>query len=197
MMNTASCNPMIEEYFSQLEAKMSDLPRADRQEFTRELRAHVLDRLEQVAVATETDCRSVLKALGTPDEIVRQYRLERIMSRSAWRISPLSVLRTLLRWTITGAQGYAVFMVAFTGYSLAASFYIGALLKPFYPHNVGFFVGRGGFQAGISWPAPHGVAVLDAYFIPISIVLGYLFTVGTTVLIRLLMRHFGKLKQKI
>lgn len=195
-MNITACNPMIEDYFSQLEAKMSDLPAVDRREFTRELRAHVLDRLEQVAVATEADCRAVLKALGTPEEIARQYRLERIMSRSAWTTSPLSVLRTLLRWMVTGVQGYTVFMVAFTGYALAISFYLGALLKPFFPHNVGFFVARDESSMGVL-RASHEVAVLDAYFIPIAIILGYLFTVGTTVLIRALMKHFGKLKQRI
>ena len=61
-MNSTACNPMIEDYFSQLEAKLADLPVADCQELTRELRAHVLDRLEleHVAVANEDDCRSVL-----------------------------------------------------------------------------------------------------------------------------------------
>jgi uncharacterized membrane protein len=195
-MNTTICNPMIEDYFSQLDAKMSDLPQADRQEFTRELRAHVLDRLEQVTTATDADCRSVLKALGTPEEIARQYRLERIMRGSAWKISPWSVLRTLLRWTITGVQGYAVSMVALIGYILAASFYLAALLKPFFPHNVGFFVGRQGMNLA-AWPAPHGVAVLDSYFIPLSVLLGYLFTLGTTVLIRFLVRRFARLKQRI
>jgi uncharacterized membrane protein len=195
-MNTTACNPMIEDYFSQLETRMSDLPAADRQEFTRELRAHVLDRLELVAVPSEADCRSVLKALGTPEEIARQYRLERIMSRSAWRTSPLLILRTTFRWALSGVQGFIVFMVAFTGYALAASFYIGALLKPFFPHNVGFFVGRDGLNLA-DWPLPHGVAVLDSYFIPIAVLLGYLFTLGTTVIIRFVMRNFGKLKQKI
>ena len=194
-MNSTACNPMIEDYFAQLEAKMSDLPKDDRREFTRELRAHVLDRLEQVAVATEADCRSVLKALGSPEEIARQYRLERIMNRSAWAISPLSVLRTLLRWTITGVQGYTVFMVAFTGYAFAVSFYLGAMLKPFFPNNVGFFVGRDGLTLA-AWPQ-RGLAVLDTYFIPITVILGYLFTVGTTMLLRSLMRNFGKLKRKI
>jgi uncharacterized membrane protein len=186
---------MIEDYFSQLEAKLADLPASDCHELTRELRAHVLDRLEQVAVASEDDCRSVLKALGTPDEIARQYRLERIMNRSAWAISPLSVLRTLLRWTITGVQGYTVFMVAFTGYAFAVSFYLAALLKPLFPNNVGFFVGHDGLTIA-AWPQ-RGLAVLDNYFIPISIMLGYLFTVGTTLLLRMLMRNFRKLKLKI
>ena len=195
-MITTACNPMIEDYFSQLEAKMSDLRTADRQEFTRELRAHVMDRLQQTAVVTEADCRAVLTALGTPEEIARQYRVERIMNRSAWMVSPWSVLRTLLRWTITGFQGYAVFMVALTGYAFAASFYLGALLKPLFPNNVGFFVGADGVNIGFH-SLPHAAPILDTYFIPIAIVLGYLFTVGTTLLIRVLIRNFGKLKQKI
>jgi uncharacterized membrane protein len=195
-MNMTACNPMIEDYFSQLDARMSDLPAAERKEFSRELRAHVLDRLEQAAAPTVDDCRTVLKALGTPDEIARQYRLERIMSRSAWRTSPLSVMRTLLRWTITGLQGYAVFMVAFTGYAFAASFYVCALLKPFAPRNVGFFVSAHGLNLA-AWPAPPVKAALDAYFIPISIVVGYLLTVGTTLFIRVITRNFGKLRQRI
>src|SRR5215470_10709395 len=68
-MNTQACNPMIEDYFAELERRMSDLPAKDRQELTRELRAHVLDRLEQQSAATEVSCYSVLKALGRPEEI--------------------------------------------------------------------------------------------------------------------------------
>src|SRR5260370_9878185 len=78
-------------------------------------------------------------------EIARQYRLERIMNRSAWRLSPLPVLRTLLRWAVTGVQGYMGFMVAFTCYAFAACFYIAALLKPIFPHNVGIFVDKEAF----------------------------------------------------
>lgn len=196
MMNTIACNPIIEDYFSELERKMADLPAGDRQELSRELRAHVLDRLEQVSIVTEADCRSVLKALGSPEEIARQYRLERIMKRSPWSISPLTILRTTLRWALTGFQGFAVFMLAFTGYAFALCFYLGAVLKPFAPHNVGFFVGDHGLNLA-AWPAPQTKAVLDAYFIPISIVVGYLFTLGTTLLIRALVRRVRSLKQRI
>jgi uncharacterized membrane protein len=195
-MNTTACNPMIDDYFSELERKISDLPEDDRQDFTRELRAHVLDRLEQVATPTPDDCRSVLKALGTPEEIARQYRLERIMKRSAWMTSPLTILRVTLRWALTGIQGFTVFTVAFTGYAVAASFYLGALFKPFFPTHIGFFVGRQGVDLA-AWPAPEGVAVLDAYFIPIAIVIGYLASLGTTILIQFLIRRLRSLKQRI
>lgn len=196
MMNTQVSNPMIDAYFSDLERKLSDMPAADRQEFTRELRAHVLDRLEQAASGTDDDCRTILKALGTPEEIARQYRVERIMTKSAWKLSPFSILRTTLRWSLTGFQGFAVFMIAFIGYAFALAFYVCALLKPFFPHNVGFFVNRMGLQVA-TWPAPQGTPLLDPYFIPISVVLGYLFTLGTTLLIRFLVRRVRSLKQRI
>lgn len=195
-MNTMARNPMIEDYFSELELKMSNLPAADRQEFLRELRAHLLDRLEQNAAPTDADYRSALKALGTPEEIARQYRVERIMTRSAWKLSPLSILRTTLRWSLTGFQGFAVFMVAFTGYTFASVFYLGALLKPFFPHNVGFFVGNQGLNLA-AWPAPETKAVLDAYYIPISIMLGYLFMLCTTLIIKFMVRRVRSLKQRI
>jgi uncharacterized membrane protein len=137
----------------------------------------------------------VLKALGTPDEIARQYRMEMILRGSSWRLSPLTVLRTLLRWTVASVQGYAVFVVAMIGYFLAASLYICALLKPFFPRNVGFFIGDGFNLA--SFPVQRGHEVLASWFIPITVVAGYLATLGTTMLIRFLIRHFTRLRKKI
>src|SRR5450755_2925901 len=99
-------NPMIESYFAALDIQLADLPKEKRGEVIRELRAHVFDRLEQITVPTDNDCRAVLQAMGSPQEIGRQYRLELLLNRSAWRISPWSMLRTLFRWTLTGIQGY-------------------------------------------------------------------------------------------
>ena len=195
-MNMTTCDPMVNSYFAQLGARLSDLPEARRQDFLLELRAHVMDRLQQVAAPNEDDCRNVLKALGTPDEIARQYRMEMILRGSSWRLSPLTVLRTLLRWTVAGAQGYAVFLVATIGYLLAASLYISALLKPFFPRNVGFFISDVGFNLA-RFPVQHGHEVLAPFFIPVTLMAGYLATFGTTWLIRFLIRHMSRLRKKI
>ncbi|MBZ5533538.1 MAG: hypothetical protein LAO20_19075 [Acidobacteriia bacterium] len=195
-MNLTTCIPMMDTYFAQLNAKLSDLPDARRQDFLRELRAHVLDRLEQVATPTQDDCRNVLQALGTPDEIARHYRMEMILRSSSWSLSPFKVLRTTLRWTVAGVQGYLVFVVAVIGYLLSASFYICALLKPFFPQNVGFYVGDFGFNLA-QFPVQHGHEVFAPYFIPITILLGYLTTFGTTLLIRFLIRHLSQLRKRI
>lgn len=195
-MNMTTCGPMVSSYFAQLDARLSDLPDARRQDFVRELQAHVMDRLQQVAAPTEDDCRNVLKALGSPDEIARQYRMEMIFRGSSWRLSPFTVLRTLLRWTVAGVQGYTVFVVALIGYILAASLYVCALMKPFFPHNVGFYISDQGFNMA-SFPVQHGHEVLVPWFIPLTLVAGYLATLGTTLLIRSLVRKLSQLRQKI
>jgi uncharacterized membrane protein len=195
--NPMTSNPMIESYFAALANQLSDLPQAKRDEVVRELRAHVFDRLEQIAVPTDDDCRTVLKAMGTPEEIARQYRLELLLNRSAWRISPWSVLRTLFRWTLTGIQGYIVFVLAVIGYTMAAAFYITALLKPFFPHNVGVFISEQCLNLAHFPGPPPGTEILGVYYIPVAVFVGFLFTLGTTLAIRFVARHFGKLKQKV
>lgn len=196
-MNPMTSNAMIESYFAALANQLSDLPQAKRDEVVRELRAHLFDRLEQITVPTDDDCRTVLKAMGTPEEIARQYRLELLLNRSAWRISPWSVLRTLFRWTLTGIQGYIVFVLALIGYTMAAAFYITALLKPFFPHNVGVFLSEQGLNIARFPEPPPGAEILGAYYIPVAVFVGFLFTLGTTLAIRFVARRFGKLKQKV
>ncbi len=194
-MNTAACNPKLDHYFGQLESRLSDLPKNRREDFLLELRAHVLDRLAQIAVPGDEDCDAVLKALGTPEEIARQYRLELLLSRSSWKVSPLAVLRTMLRWAVAGVQGWLIFCLALVGYMFSACFYIAAVLKPFFPHNVGAFVSAHSLNLARFPNPPAGHDVLGPYFIPVSGILGYLFTLGTTLLIRWINRRSRILKQ--
>ncbi|HEY6351217.1 MAG TPA: hypothetical protein VI636_17575 [Candidatus Angelobacter sp.] len=195
-MQAAICNTSIERYFSELNARMADLSAGEREEFVRELRAHVLDRLQQVAEPTDGQCQAVLAALGTPEEIARQYRLEMILNRAAKSRSPLVLLRGTLRWALTGVQGFMVFIVAIVGYMTSVSFYACALMKSFFPDNVGFYVSKHGLNLA-QFPHQYGHEVLQTWFIPITLVLGLLLMQGTTMLLKFLIWHFRKLKQRI
>lgn len=192
----AATNPMVESYFSELDSKLTDLPQAPRCDFLLELRAHVMDRLGQLATVSDDDCRTVLKALGTPEEIARQYRMELLLKRPSWKISPITVLRTALRWTVAGVQGYLVFLVALIGYMFAASLYLTALLRPFFPDNVGMYVSDKGINLA-SFPVQHGHDIMGNYYVSFAVLMGYLFTFGTTLLIRLLVRRLGALRRSI
>ena len=190
-------NPMIDSYFDALSTQLADLPPSRRVEVVRELRAHVLDRLEQITVPSNDDCRTVLKALGTPEEIARQYRVELLLNRSAWRIPPWRMLRTLSRWTLTGIQSYIIFVVALVGYLMGAAFYVTALLKPFFPHHIGIFVSQEGLNIARFPDPPPGTELVGPYYVPIAVCAGFLFTFLTTITIKFVVRKFGHMKQKI
>jgi uncharacterized membrane protein len=190
-------NPMVESYFAALETKLADLPRPKREEILRELRAHVWDRLEPISAPIASDYSAVLDAMGSPEEIARQYRVELVLQRSAWKISPWGMLRTLSRWTLTGIQGYVVFIVALVGYMLGAGLYLTALLKPLFPRNVGLFTGEYGIILASFPQPPSGTEIAGPYFIPIAVLAGFLVMLMTTLTIRLVVRKFGMLKQKV
>lgn len=196
-MRVTTCSPLIEEYFSRLESRLADLPQKQRNDFVRELRAHVSDRFAETSPANDQDCRAILTALGTPDEIARQYRLECILSKSSWKISPITVLRAIVRWTVPGIQGFVIFCVAVIGYMLSACFYIAALLKPFFPRNVGAFVSTHGLNLANFPSQPRGHDVLGIYFIPVAVVVGYLLTCGTTLLIHFIASRGRKIRQSL
>ncbi len=157
---------MIELYFSELESKMAGLPKPARQEFLQELRAHVHDRLQQTTEPTakpiEDQCRAVLAALGAPEEIARHYLIEAALSRARRSNSPLLLLRSTLRWALTGMQGFAVFMAALVGYMTALGFYVLAILKPIFPHNVGLYAGSFGFNNIVDQVLDHPIRETEA-----------------------------------
>jgi hypothetical protein len=90
-----------------------------------------------------------------------------------------------------------VFLLALLGYTVSASLYLTALLRPFFPHNVGLFVSEQGINLARFPGPPPGVEMLGPYYIPFAVVAGYLFTFATTLAIRAVVRRFGKLKEKV
>src|SRR5215469_4385232 len=145
----------VEIYLMHLNAAMLDIPRTEREDFVREIRMHIFEKLEQGGA----DVSQILKALGDPEELARQFHAECSMRRSSRSWSPWVLLRTAARWALTGVQGFVVFMVAVLGYLFGAAFYITAVLKPIFPSNIGLFVGIEGVQLA-NWPAPQGKDLL-------------------------------------
>lgn len=182
----------IELYLMHLNAALLKLPRAEREDFLREIRVHIFERLEQPGA----EIADVLKALGSPEELARQYLAECSLTKSARSWAPWVLLRTSVRWALTGFQGLAMFMVAFIGYAFALTFYAVAILKPIYPRNVGFWVSSQGLNVA-NWPAPQGHEVLAAYFVPIALVVGFLFTACTSYILRLMMQSFAAARKKL
>jgi Predicted membrane protein len=128
---TADGRDSIELYLSRLDAALHTVPASEREEFVREIRGHIFERLEQ-----SNDVAAVLAGVGDPEELAKQFCTETSLVQLARTGSPWRLMRTAARWALSGSQGFSMFMVALVGYGLGASFYISAMLKPIFPDHV-------------------------------------------------------------
>lgn len=180
----------IERYLLRLNAALLNEPAAEREEFLREIRAHIFERLED-----SPDVPAILAAVGDPEELARQFRTETMLARSSRSWSAWVLMRTAARWALSGVQGFSIFLVAVIGYSVGASLYISAMLKPIFPDNVGIFVGGGHFSIGLdSSPRAHDIS--GPYFTLYAMVIGFACILGTTLALRAMMRKFAQVKSR-
>ncbi len=186
----------VERYLLRLKLALANVPAEQREEFVREIRSHIIDRLEHEPGNSDMACRSILQTLGEPETIAADFRGERLATRAArLRLKlPSAPLRTGLRWLLTAVQWFLIAMAAIIGYTVAASFSLTAVLKPFFPHNVGLFVGDSGFQLA-AFPAPTGHEVLGPYYIPVALLMSCVLLVGTSQLIKWLRRRGNQVKK--
>jgi uncharacterized membrane protein len=192
-MSAISTRPdQIELYLMHLNAALLDIPRRDRDDFLQEIRTHIFERLQQDGAEVD----AVLKALGDPEELAYQFHSECSLAKSSHSWSPWVLMRTAARWGLNGVQGFVIFLVAFIGYTFAACFYITAALKPIFPSNIGFFISKQGLNLA-SWPTPRGHEVLGPYYTMTALVLGFLFVVVTSFVLRMMMRNFSKVRSRL
>ncbi len=193
----------VERYLLRLRLAMGDVPVLQRDEFMREIRSHIIERLEHEPGTSEQACAAILKTLGDPEVIARDYRSEWLMARASrlqWLTEqasrlhiPRLPLRTAVRWTLTGIQCFIVMMVGIVGYTFAAAFAITAVLKPVFPNNIGLFVSEAGVQ--IANLVPQGTEILGPSYIPVALLLGFSFAMGTHGSIRWISGRFRQIRR--
>lgn len=141
----------------------------------REVESHIRERVaESQGMPSEREALEVILArLGTPSTVARAYSLEMIMEEAEIGGRMVAVLRSLFHTATASVKGFVGALVFFTGYAVGAGFVTTALLKPIFPHNVGFWWYEGGMSLGAQFPPPPGVSPLGGYWIvPIFLVLG-------------------------
>jgi hypothetical protein len=190
-MSTASIGTdAIERYLLRLNAALLSVPAPEREEFLREIRGHIFERLEQ-----SPDVAAILAAVGDPEELAAQFRVETSLARSARSWSAWVLMRTAARWALSGAQGFSIFMVALIGYATAATFYITAMLKPIFPANIGIFAYGGNLNIGFdNSPQRHDIS--GPYFTLYAMIAGFLLVFATSVALRAMMRKFARMRSR-
>jgi hypothetical protein len=156
----------------------------DKEELVSEIRSHIVERLEDTSRPVDQVVEQTLAALGAPEVLAARYHTEGLLQRASTTMSPVLLLRATMRWAMTGILGFCAFFVLFLGYFMAAAFYVSAILKPFFPDNIGFWVGAHGASMGMQ-PAGGGDAeLLGMWFAPVALALGCLCIIGTTKFVR-------------
>ena len=198
-----SAQKRIEAYLADFKAGLKGLPAADRNEFVSEISAHIRDSVE-----AGRSIDDVLSQLGPAKELAAQYREALWLDRASRTISPWFMLQGVFWLAKTSALGFICFVVALIGYVTGSGMIFTALLKPFMPQQVGLWVGPGVFDFGIRVAgkmqggagmamaiAPNSQVhdVLGSWYIPVALTIGSLFLLGTTVVLRKLLR---KMKTK-
>ena len=177
----------IETYMEQLQSALRGVSPEYREDILREIRAHIMDSTEHTVDSAGAVDR-VLRLLGPPEELARRYTTECQLQRASRSFSPWLILRTCWQWAKLGIKGTLAFFAAVIGYSVALSFTISVFLKPFMPSRLGWFTGPEG--VGLIIPRHPEVEHewLGNYFIPIIAIAAFLSAIGTTQLLRWMMR---------
>jgi len=168
------------DFSGRLRAALAKLTLSEREDILDEIRAHVRDRVFRSGISVS----EALARLGTPEELAHDYVAGALVSRASHGFSPWLVLRASWAWAMTGAHGFAAFCVAVLGYTLGFGLILCGILKPLFPNHVGLWIGPGVFNFGF-YPDHAGLQgvreILGPWFTQVSITLGALVWIATTV----------------
>jgi len=168
-------NLKIDAYLRRVRKGLRALPDSEVEDIVNELRTHISERVG--AGPSEAEVDGALQSLGQPEEISALYVAENLTARAESSRTPWSVLRTLFYWSTLSVWGFAAFMICSIGYSIGASFFAAALLKPFHPHAVGLWY-RNDAQhyslhvGGFNGPPGQERELLGWWLVPIGCSLG-------------------------
>ena len=130
----------VELYLSRLRKGLRGLPAPDRDDIVEEIRGHVLERIESGGTVTPQAVDMVLRAVGDPDQLARQYGTDTMLRHAVASRSPWLLLRTTAGWARRGAAGLVALLLALAGYGSALVCYACAVAKPLFPSHLGMWV---------------------------------------------------------
>jgi len=111
-----------------------------------------------------------------------------VISSGCRSFSPPVLLRSCWQWAKLGIKGSLAFFVSVFGYGMALGFTVAVFPKPFMPSKIGWWSGPEGF--GIIVPDHPELMPewLGNYFVPVIAAVAFLAAIGTTQILRWMMR---------
>lgn len=172
----------IEAYLGDLRHRLRGLDEAQVREVIEEMRSHILEK-----TAAGAGVEAVLAALGSPEELAREYLADALLARAESSGSPWRVLDVLFHWASLSLAGYLVLVISITGYFAGAVFVLLSVMKVFHPETAGVWTwvtGAGEHAISLRMGfhgAPAGAhEVLGWWIVPLGLLAGCGLLVLTT-----------------
>lgn len=174
-----------EAYLNRLRRYLHAVSDQDAREIIEELRSHIAERV----ATTGTGVEAVLAALGSPEELARDYATDALLARAEISPFPVGILSSLFAWASLTITGLSVLLASIMGYLLGTLLILPAVLKPFHPQNAGLWAFRDStgdltFSLRLGLGSGGGTAgardVLGWWFVPIGLMMGFCLVILTT-----------------
>ena len=144
---------------------------------TREIQSHIRERVaaHDGSPNEREALERILAELGPPLRVAQAYSAERIIDEAVATGRVVPTARAIWHLAVTTVSGFFAALGLFAAYSSGLSFIFVALLKPFFPANVGVHTTKSGWPitVGAVWPAPAEPVRGGYWVIPIFLVLGF------------------------
>lgn len=177
----------IENYLKQVRQRLRGMREEQLIEITVELRSHILERASRGGELTIEGVNAALEAIGSPEELAREYLTDAVLARAEISRTPLRLLDSLFGWATISVAGFVVLMVTICGYFLGVVFLLVAFMKPFHPATAGLWALRDrtgdvelSIRMGATGAPSSGHDLLGWWIIPLGMVAGCGLVVGTT-----------------
>jgi hypothetical protein len=177
----------VEAYLEALRLGLKGVQDEDASEIIREMRSHILDRASAEGQVTDASMDAALRALGSPDDLAKEYVTDHLITQAEKSRMPLHILGSAFRWASLSVAGVVVLVGSIVGYTLSIAAILCAVSKPFHPRTAGLWVFRDtaddptfSLRLGLGHPVTAGQDLLGWWIVPVGLCLGWVLLTLTT-----------------
>lgn len=136
----------------------------------REVESHIRERvLDDDGMPNERDALNrLLEAMGPPHRLARVYSAELAVDEAVTTGRFVATVRAIFAMAFYTTEGFFVAFGLLCGYLISIAMLLVAVLKPFFPNNVGIVTVNGEFlSVGLQRSLPPGAIVSYGWLVPL------------------------------
>ncbi len=182
------------QYFRRVNRFSKTLDKDQQEELQLEIQDHLYESFKQETGESEAvRLLNAIDKIGDPEEYIKPMVADRLLSSASRTLNPKTILKGLYYYLFGSIKRFFVSLSFSIGYLMVITFGIMAILKPFFPNNVGVFLDKDGIpNIGIIGDSSRlQTDVLGYWIIPIGIFVSLLLYLGLTKKLKILKRLKG------